>query len=227
MTIFQTFKDFLKIGSKEDLIKKCGPFIEESKGLPLYRGYGMKMSAALHGQREVTVRKDRKPRDTSIEIHNIMNAYFFKKFGVNVRSEGLFAIGDIKRASSYGHPHYVLPVGKFKYVWAEWNGKPVHDTLAATWAIKDAMWLKPAADQERLALKALDEFTWHSTDLPRAIKSHAEIALLCDKAIIIPVGDIPYSEIIGVQADDAGGAQDDDRSDNTSVGSGRKSLVKK
>jgi len=32
MTIFQTFKDFLKIGSKEDLIKKCGPFIEESKG---------------------------------------------------------------------------------------------------------------------------------------------------------------------------------------------------
>ncbi|WP_407305431.1 hypothetical protein [Acinetobacter sp.] len=193
MTIFQTFKDFIKVGSKADLYTKCEPFLKESGGLPLYRGYGMELSAKLHGQREVTVRKDRKPRDSNKETHEIMNAFFMKKYGVNVRSEGLFSVGDVDAARSYGHPHYVLPVGEFKYIWAELNGKPVRDTLVVAQKIRQAINLQPSAKQQEIAFDVLNQFTWHSDNLKKAITSGAEITLLCDKAIIIPVTDKSYS----------------------------------
>lgn len=195
MTIFQTFKQFLKTGSN-DLQKKCGPFLEQSGGRPLYRGYGGKVTAKLKGEREVEIRKDRKPRDSSVYVHDLLNDYFLKKLGTKVRSEALFTTGDIERAQSYGTPHYILPVGNFKYVWAEYKGDPVYDTLRFATQIKNEMRVTKASEAEAVTKRILDEVTWHTDNLQKAIDSGAEIAILANTAIIIPVEKIPYSEII-------------------------------
>jgi hypothetical protein len=62
-----------------------------------------------------TTRKDRKPRDTPLLIHNIVDDILSKKFGWKPRSEGVFCVIS---GESYHGWHHMLPVGKFSYVWS-------------------------------------------------------------------------------------------------------------
>jgi len=64
--------------------------------------------------------KDRKPLDTPIDIHNILNSYFKKKFGWNVRN-GVFAYitNEIVDVMEYGEPYIFLPIGNFEYVYSD------------------------------------------------------------------------------------------------------------
>ena len=197
MTIFKTFKDFLKTDPTEGIQEKCRPFIEQSKGLPLYRGYGNKVGSLVKGAREIDIRKNRKPRDSSQLVHDLMDRYFHKKFGVNVRSEGLFAIGNKKRSERYGAPYYVLPIGEFKYVWGSLNGRTVADTMSFANEIKEIQQSQPSSEGDAITSYVLDRIDWHTDDLHNAIAYDAEIALLCDKAILIPVGDVDYEKLIG------------------------------
>lgn len=196
MTIFQTFKDFLNIGTAEEIQKKCQPFIEQSEGLPIYRGYGGNMLAR---KREIEVRKDRRPRDSAKISHELMDEYFQEKFGANVRSAGLFATGDKQTAVPYGKVYYVFPVGDFKFVWGELNGKPINDSLGISSDIKSAVSGKDKSEHAAIAKEIMDKITWHTDDLPRIIKSGgAELAILVDKVIIVPADvKIQYSKLIG------------------------------
>lgn len=197
MTIFKTFKQFLKTGSTvENLHEKCGLFIEQSEGRPLYRGYGTRVSSLFSSGREVPIRKDRRPRDSTQYVHDLMDAYFEEKFGEKIRSSGLFASGNISVARKYGTPHFVLPVGKFKFFWAEFDGKPIKDTLGIARHIENMMITKWDREKHFVTKQIMDEITWRDDDLPRAIESGAEIAFLAESAILIPVGDLNYSKLI-------------------------------
>jgi len=193
-----TFKDFLSEEDKTaEIQKRCALFLEKSKGWPLYRGYGGRITALFSGSQEVPIRKDRRPRDSSQFVHGLMDAYFTRKFGVNVRSEGLFATGNFQTAKKYGTPYYTFPVGNFKFVWGTYQGDPVEDTLHWTRKIADMMAVRSEKESDNVTDSVLNEIDWHTDDFVTAIKSGAEIAILADSAIIVPVGKKTYGEIIG------------------------------
>ena len=192
----KTFRDFLQ-EADHNIQEKCGQFLEQSKGQPLYRGYGGVIASVFSGTREISIRKDRKPRDTNIYVHALLDAYFQKKFGVKVRSEGLFTTGDRQISTKYGQAYYVFPVGDFKFIWGTYKADPVADTLHWTRKIKDMMYVRYKKDSEDVTQQVMDEIDWHTDDLAKAIRSGAEIAILADKAIIVPYSaKVPYEKII-------------------------------
>ena len=64
------------------------------------------------------VRPDRKPTDTPLPIHEFMDNWFYKKFGVRFRSNAMFATKSQGRAQIYGDVYIVFPIGEFKYCYS-------------------------------------------------------------------------------------------------------------
>lgn len=103
----------------ERIEKDCKPWLNEirhgnSGGQLVYRG--IKTAKGDFELRDV--RKDRYPKDTSIEWHNALDDAFKSHFGWKARSEGLF-VSHNKTADSYGDVYIVFPVGKYRYLWSE------------------------------------------------------------------------------------------------------------
>jgi len=67
---------------------------------------------------KVYPRKDRRPKDTSIEDTIHIDKLFYKKFGWRPRTEGVFATGDWYEASHYGNIYAFFPANGFQYVWS-------------------------------------------------------------------------------------------------------------
>lgn len=65
------------------------------------------------------VRKDRYPKDTSGEIHELIDDLMHEKFGIRGRSQTLFVTGKESNDRSYGDPYIIFPVGSFKFLWSK------------------------------------------------------------------------------------------------------------
>lgn len=63
------------------------------------------------------VRQERKPKDSFGPNSKILDQYLDTRFGWKPRSQGLFVIGNVDVAGTYGKEYLVFPVGNFKYVW--------------------------------------------------------------------------------------------------------------
>jgi hypothetical protein len=114
--ITEVDKKSLSLYSVLDTLKKdCKPFIKELKKSGkevLWRGTYARTKTLIR----VTPRMDRTPKDTPEKVHDELNDRFKKKFGWEVRSEGVFATSGYSSAADYGTPHIFFPVGKYKYV---------------------------------------------------------------------------------------------------------------
>jgi len=101
-----------------DILKKdCKPYFKEV-GLDapfLWRG---QHSVTIPDIEKIVPRKDRRPRNTPINLHKIWDNAFKKKFGWKARSEGVF-VGDEFDAVYYGRVYMFFPIGSYKYVWSE------------------------------------------------------------------------------------------------------------
>ena len=64
------------------------------------------------------VRPDRKPTDTPLPIHEFMDNWFYKKFGVKFRSNAMFATKSKGSSQIYGTVYVVFPIGEFKYCYS-------------------------------------------------------------------------------------------------------------
>lgn len=65
-----------------------------------------------------TVRKDREPTDTPLHIHKYLNSLFKKRFGWNVRSEGVFVWLNRRDLSSYRY--LIFPFGNYSIVYCRY-----------------------------------------------------------------------------------------------------------
>lgn len=95
--------------------ENCGQWLKE-KGHP--------KTLLFRGTSQVPVmwdfkspRTDRRPRLISKRLHDFLNVELKKKFGWNVRSEGLFTTANYGKAKIWGDVGIVMPVGNFKYIW--------------------------------------------------------------------------------------------------------------
>lgn len=190
----------------EDIKKKihaeCKPFLKQSKGYPLWRG----MQQLDMGK--FKVRKNRKPKDTPLKVHEEFDKIFKENFGWKARSEGLLTSGDRQVAGSYGTIFQVFPIGKFRFVWS----KNVHDLYgryvefmtkqgityggAGAWKfIENAYQKRVTSDTIDLSQKQLESYQnivfkelndlikkkYNSTNLVKAIESRNEIMIDCDE----------------------------------------------
>jgi hypothetical protein len=121
--------------------------------------------------------------------------------GLRARSSATFATGSKLEADNYGTPKYVLPIGKFNFIWGERieDDMPIKDTYTINTTLEKHMGTK-TADELRAVLDAeMAKIRWHyGTQLQRAIRGKAEIMLFCDEMYIISTS-IPYEEIISGQ----------------------------
>lgn len=184
------FKNWL---TKADVIKDhCQPFLKMTDQ-PLYRGVSIPLTSSFIRAKVETVRKDRKPRDSSPLSHQLADDWFFDKYKLRPRSQGLFCTSSSKGASNYGKLAYVFPVGNFRYMWATSpSSAPVHDSLMYMNDIKDAMQLHRRDEGDYVANEVLEQYTFNvDKGLEDAQDVGAEIILFCDEVILVPVGRIP------------------------------------
>jgi len=102
---------------KNDLTKKCKPYIKELKNAKFLLVRGVKQSYIPLFVNIRSVRKDRKPRVLDTDLHERIGEYSKEKFGWNIRTEGLFTTKSKSDAEVWGKPVIIFPIGKFKYVW--------------------------------------------------------------------------------------------------------------
>jgi len=115
------FKQYLTEGSltqKEilDIIEKdCKPFLTDWRKL---KTDDFLLSGRKNKDRfsKKQVRKNREPLNTPLSIHNLMDDWFYKKFGIRSRSNAVFCSFDEKTADSYGYTFLIFPIGKYKAV---------------------------------------------------------------------------------------------------------------
>jgi hypothetical protein len=188
-----TFKDWLLQPNK--IKDECQPFLKQAEGHPLYRGISTSLFKPFFKTKVTVVQKDRKPRDSAKFVHDLMDDWFMKNYGVKARSEGLFSTGKITAAKGYGQVAYVFPVGNFKYLWATMmNGETEHgvgDTLSASRRIQEKCLYSKKEDAPKITDIEMRKYAWHTDNLVAAIESGAEITILCDEVILVPVKQVP------------------------------------
>jgi hypothetical protein len=121
-------------------------------------------------------RKDRMPLSTPLNIHNMLDTLFVKRFGWKVRSEGVFTYG----AEGYLYSHYLFPIGKFKFVYSP-RVKDLWDYLLV---------LKHDLKIDWIEIEPIDLFfilnTYKSTNLCAALKSgKSEIVFKCKEYYLL------------------------------------------
>lgn len=105
----------------KSLIKdKCKPYLKLVKGSDRLLFSGRKNEKPVIMKQ---VRQNRKPVDTPLEVHELLDNQFKDKFGIRARSNSIFCyfkninmVGS--DSSAYGDPYYIFPIGKFKTIWS-------------------------------------------------------------------------------------------------------------
>jgi hypothetical protein len=122
------------------LERDCKPFLDEVKSNniePIFRGSQLVNNTGYYkvdGLYKKLVRQDREPRDTKGDISKVIDDCFEDKFGVRVRSKGVFTTKN--KYKTYGTPYLFFPIGEYKYYW-----NPLYYDLYSS--IKHKDWYNP------------------------------------------------------------------------------------
>jgi hypothetical protein len=163
----------------------------------LYRG----MEAAYATSRPwenyiepISVRTDRRPRDTNQILHQIIDDWQAENLGFRGRTAGLFVSGSMSTSGDYGLPYVVFPIGQFNYYWAE----RVRDMATSAGECAGSAWktpdpeLIPEITQEIQNMLAKAE--WHKNEgmqLYLNTYRRNEMVLDCKQFYIVPSDPTP------------------------------------
>lgn len=134
-------------------------------------------------------RKDRRPRNTSSELHKIADKWFLDNFGISYRSQAIFATPQFYVAQGYAaspeHVVRIIPLSEYNFCWST--------------KISDMLMLCMAPSARETITQRLIAADYKDTDLSAAHESGNEIMIQCDSYISIPIGllneDIPPKNI--------------------------------
>lgn len=193
MKTFNQFKQYLTEAESFDvtidemadmIVRDCGPFLQESDGLrhgPLFRGINNVSDEFI----QKSVRKDRKPKDTTEFLHDLFDDFFQEKFGTRFRTVSMFTFSDSTPARHYGTPYMVFPIEDFNYIWSP----EVNDLFDKTLKILDKIDLddpeivitqleRGVLPDESLEIikngfkKELEDASYRGEQLPRAMEAN-------------------------------------------------------
>lgn len=125
------------------------------------------------------MRRNRRPKDTSIEFHNIADRWFLSHFGVSYRSQALLLTSRQLTAQAYAatpaHVMRILPLSRYRYCWSP----NAVDLLFAAKRLDGAI-----PSEVEAHLTSLD---YREDDLAEAHAAGHEVMLHCERYIAIPV----------------------------------------
>lgn len=131
---------------------------------------GMKSPSDSSGMVKLQVRKDRRPLNTPIKVHDLFNRMFQKEYKVEkIRSQLLFTTGKKTEASEYGDLYIIFPIGDYTYWWSP----DVQDLYLGA---QNAETLSEWKDYFESIISS-----YRNNHLKDAIESSNEIMLLCDE----------------------------------------------
>lgn len=182
----------LTLNSKARIIK------QSSTGELLFRGF----SPRLNDPQQIQVQAGRRPRDTTLAIHEALDAYFESTFGIKFRSNSYFTSSNHHQAylySSTSNPCLVFPIDGSTYLWSD----SIHDATSYLdpfsyasesgsdfiSSLPDSLGDKPTAKNKKIASEKLlawleENKPYHSgknsTAITKAIKSGNEVMIHSD-----------------------------------------------
>jgi len=108
---------FEKKDSAIAMIKEdCKPVLKEIKKAKKLIWRGAKIQNSLITRRRT--RMNRKPLNTNIEIHEILDQLFKKKFGWRARSQSITGTSNEDSALMFGdRPYLLFPIGEYEVIW--------------------------------------------------------------------------------------------------------------
>jgi hypothetical protein len=178
--------------ARQMIFDDCNPFRQLAGAHNLYRG---KKGPLLikHGTKDYMIqtiktiypRNDRKPTDTPVEYHELLDDKFESKFGWRARSEGVFATSDYGQATAYGHVYLFFPIGSFKFIWSP----KIRDLYMEIDEIADDV--RSVGEDEDVIRKAviigIDHMakTYTDSSLKMAVKSGHEIMFKCNSYYLV------------------------------------------
>lgn len=143
---------------KELLYKDCGKYIQLIKDSPkMYKRSAAKNPKSIDKR---NVRRNRRPVDTPLVLHNMLDNFLYNKFGWYPRSDGLFVWTTPKMRKTTGE-YWTFPIGKFSVVWNT-NIKDIFYTLG-DWLMDnyDITWnwfvRKPKESKEQILNEFFEE----------------------------------------------------------------------
>jgi len=164
--------------------ENCSQFFKKSKGCRLFRG----ITDDKWGQRRFIAnpRKDRTPTDMPKDVHEMLDFYFFDKFGWKPRSSALFVTGEYAQANEYGDVFKIYPTDGYKFLWspsisdlfkefhAEFGNSIVRNNVGAQ--------ERRNKIRQRILEFCIDSVdSYIDTNLLAAIKSGNEIMIQCEQ----------------------------------------------
>lgn len=157
--------------------------------------------AAGHSYFIKSVRKERKPMDTTKIIHHIIDDWFEEEMGMKARSEAVFCFGEAARvaAKEYGELAVILPIGKFHYVWSPKIADLYDDVIrkeiqnparmGAPSSIKpEYVGSDGKPDIEKIH-ELMNGLKYTINGFDKAVGDSVEIMVECDEYYVIPVVD--------------------------------------
>ena len=82
---------------------------------------------------------ERRPRDTDVWFHQLMDSYLKTKSGISYRSNSVFATGDVNIARTYDTPHMIFPRGNFHFCYNTNVGDMWQNVISDVSDAKDRM----------------------------------------------------------------------------------------
>lgn len=125
------------------LKRDCQPFLNDIKGSLRFLYHGSKNLDKNMEIKLIKSKKNRLPKDTPLDLHNLLDNLFKKKFGIKLRSNSLFCSSSDFFVSSYGHPSLIFPVGKYEVYWS----KKIIDLYSIT---KDYIWYESDEEHKKI-----------------------------------------------------------------------------
>lgn len=104
--------------------KDCAPFLSQREGNFLYRGMKIPRTGGDWLRKIdknfyiIATQVNRKPVDSSSELHNALNTVMAERTGIPVRSNCVFVAGNQFFAEDYGSIKLIFPIGEFHFAWS-------------------------------------------------------------------------------------------------------------
>ena len=181
-----------------NLVKhNCQPYLQQNRhpltDSPLWRGmYPGNYSDAEGSYQKRNVRlTDRKPRDTPMEVHKILNQVFIDKYNAPYRN-ALFTTGRKMDIHDYGNGYIIFPIGKFEFIWSPF--------ISDLWRyVSDKFKLGPQPipprdEQIKDVYEYINKIQYKQNDLEQAINSGNEIMMRCSSYYAIEFNTFRYED---------------------------------
>jgi hypothetical protein len=155
--------------------------MDSFEALNFYRGVSARYDTTHPAVHET--RRNRRPRDSALDFHEVADAWFNTRFGVPYRSQALLVTSKQLTAQAYAaspaHVMRIVPLTEYRYCWSP----------NATDLLFSAKKLAGASARE--IETHLDSLAYREDELTSAHASGNEVMLHCARYITIPVDSPP------------------------------------